>query len=113
MQSQQALAAEFAAGHDPSSIEDASNLEVWATDTDGYDAILVGYGHAVYAARRSDGSVVRFDGWRGYSQSTTCQLTELRKGFKSLPERLQTVVGEGRPKLYNYPDADPFPLATA
>lgn len=111
MVAQQELARRFAAGHDVTGIGSASNLSVESTAREGYDAVLLGYGHAVYAARRTDGSVVRFDGWRGYSQSTTCQLTELRKGFKCLPESKQTVDTANRPKLRDFHTADPEPLA--
>lgn len=52
----------------------ASNVEIQDAEN---TTRLVGYGHAVYAIRfKSTGKVVGF-GWRGYSMSTSCQLTKL------------------------------------
>lgn len=54
----------------------ASNVEIQTPDG-GNTTRLVGYGWAVYAIRFKDtGKVVSF-GWRGYSMSTSCQLTKL------------------------------------
>lgn len=41
---------------------------------------LLGYGWAIYATREPDGRIVFHEGWRGYSTSTSCQLSKLRQG---------------------------------
>jgi len=80
MTTQTALGRQFAAGHDPSRIGDASNVAVEPCDIEGYDALIRGYGHAVYAVRRDDGEITIFEGWRGRSSSTSCQLTKIGSG---------------------------------
>lgn len=53
----------------------ASNVEI--KDFGDYTA-LVGYEWAVYAVRNKEsGKVIHFRGWRGYSSSTSAQLTRL------------------------------------
>lgn len=80
MISQHELGKRFARGDDH--IPDASNVSVEdASGADGVDAYVVGYGWAVYAARLDDGRLALFEGWRGYSLSTTCQMTQIRFGF--------------------------------
>lgn len=98
MVSQAELARKFARGQSVDSLPNASNIAA-QEGPDGVD-YLVGYGHAIYAARFK-GSVLLFEGWRGYSVSTTCQLTELKKGFSLIgpylvddEERPRTRVGE-------------------
>lgn len=49
--------------------ESASNL--MSLPLAGGRAALVGYGWAVYAIRDSDGDVIRYDGWMGYSDTTS------------------------------------------
>lgn len=78
MITQKELAYQFAWGYQPDEIPRASNVEV---RKNGGDEYIVGYGHAIYAARL-DGDLVLYEGWRGYSISTSCQMTELRKGFE-------------------------------
>ncbi|MFB6237009.1 MAG: hypothetical protein ABEH81_01425 [Halopenitus sp.] len=46
----------------------ASRMKIEAVE-DG--TILVGYGWAVYAHRSSDGEILVFDDWEGYSSTTT------------------------------------------
>jgi hypothetical protein len=49
---------------------------------------LVGYGHAVYATRDDDtGHITYFEGWYGYSPSTSCQLTKM--GFPSVADSIE------------------------
>lgn len=50
---------------------------------------LVGYGWALYAARSPDGTVIYFEGWYGYSMSTSCQL-----GTMSLQSRSDIAVSD-------------------
>jgi hypothetical protein len=110
VQAQSRLARQFAAGQDPDEIGDASNVEVRATNRDGYDAFILGYGHAVYAVRRDDGTPVLFDGWRDYgTPSTKCQLTELRKGFRDGYGDDFVMYDEGMPKQRNFHEYDEGP----
>lgn len=80
---QQELAYRFARGDDPTDIPAASNVEVEPSgDPDsGYEAVIVGYNWAMYAARTPEGSVTLFTGWEGYSRSTAAQLSALKSGF--------------------------------
>lgn len=53
----------------------ASNVQIVER---GDFTVLLGYGHAVYAARHKEsGAITHFEGWRGYSVSTSCQLSKL------------------------------------
>ena len=45
----------------------ASNMKIHETDQGG--AILVGYGHAVYALRTAEGFIVAFAGWANSSNT--------------------------------------------
>lgn len=56
----------------------ASNL--MSIEIDGGRTLLVGYGWAVYAIRDSDGDVIRYNGWKGYSNTTSRHLN-LLDGF--------------------------------
>lgn len=81
MISQHELGRRFGRGDDPEDIPSASNIEVEpGKDNDEYEAVVVGYNWALYAARMSDGSVVVYDGWRGYSNSTTQQIGQVKRG---------------------------------
>lgn len=114
MIAQDTLARQFAAGHDPSSISAASNVTAEGTAADGYDAVIVGYGHAVYAARRTDGSIVLFEGWAGRSVSTTQHLGKLRSGFRKGGRGDFDIAGSGRPERANFARIDPVdPTADA
>lgn len=81
--SQQRLARLFARGDDPTEIPAASNIEVESAEgsDDEFEAYIVGYNWAMYAGRLADGSVVLFDGWYGYSNTTSKQLGKLRRGL--------------------------------
>lgn len=108
MIAQDTLARHFAAGNDPSSIESASNVTVEPTGVDGYDAVIVGYGHAVYAARRTDGSIILFEGWRGRSVSTTQHITKLRTGFRQGGPTEVDTDSEARPDRGTFAGYDLF-----
>lgn len=57
----------------------ASNVAIEETE---HTTRLVGYGWAVYAIRFKDtGETVYFEGWRGYSRSTSAQLTKMGLGM--------------------------------
>lgn len=53
----------------------ASNVQLKQLG-DGWTG-LVGYGWALYAARSPDGTIIYFEGWYGYSMSTSCQLSTM------------------------------------
>lgn len=54
----------------------SSNVELVETDE---EVLVVGYGHAVYAARDKDtGETTYYSGWYGYSQSTSSQISKMR-----------------------------------
>lgn len=56
----------------------ASNVEIQEFEALGLTAV-VGYGHAVYATRDIEtGHTVYFDGWYGYSVTTSCQISKMR-----------------------------------
>lgn len=99
MIAQRDLARQFESGEDADFIPDASNVKVVETSKEGYDALLIGFGHAVYAARRDDGTIVYFEGWYGYSPSTSCQLSKMMTGMPK-----DTV--DRRPKRRNFAEAD-------
>jgi hypothetical protein len=40
--------------------------------------LLWGYGHALYAARRDDGALWVYDGWDGYSQTTSTHMGKVK-----------------------------------
>ena len=107
MTAQDTLARRFAEGNDPRSIASASNVTAETTPADGYDAVIVGYGHAVYAARRTDGSIVLFEGWRDRSQSTRCQLTKLASGFRAGGRGDFDRTDDGQPGRGTFPGFDP------
>ncbi len=76
---QRTLADRFARGETTGT---ASNMRI---HEDGDWTLLVGYGHAVYAARSPDGRIYVFDGWAmrktrrwAGSQSTKGQMSQLR-----------------------------------
>jgi hypothetical protein len=100
-QAQSDLVRQFKSGIEAEDIEDASNMAVEETDESGYDAILVGYGHAVYAARRDDGTFVQYDGWKGRSISTNTHLGKIR--YKLDNQNIET---EGRPGRGHFPEYD-------
>ncbi len=83
MVSQAELARRFAAGYDPSSIPQASNVEAEPHDHPDIDAVIRGYGHAVYAVRTTSGRLILCEGWRGYSTPTGSQLTKIADGFRT------------------------------
>jgi hypothetical protein len=56
----------------------ASNL--MSLTIHGSRTLLVGYGWAVYAIKDSDGDVIRYNGWKGYSNTTSRHLN-LLDGF--------------------------------
>lgn len=70
--SQKELAREFANGGRHGR---ASNVRIH--DVAGGYTLLVGYGHAVYAARASDGYIVAYRDWHGYSPTTSSQMTKM------------------------------------
>lgn len=45
---------------------------------DGNETVIVGYGHAIYARRKPNGSIILYDGWYGYSPTTSRQLNLIR-----------------------------------
>jgi hypothetical protein len=45
---------------------------------DGNETIIVGYGHAVYARRKPNGTIILYDGWYGYSPTTSTHLNMIR-----------------------------------
>mgnify|MGYP000500529564 CR=1 FL=1 len=51
---------------------------------DGPDhwTFLWGYGHALYAARKHGGPLYIYDGWYGYSQTTSSHLNRLKSAAK-------------------------------
>jgi hypothetical protein len=83
MVSQTELGRQFAAGYDPSGIPQASNVAAEPHDHPVIDAVIRGYGHAVYAIRTTGGRLILCEGWRGYSTSTGSQLTKIAQGFRS------------------------------
>ena len=104
MVTQEELGRMFAEGHDPTKIPGASNVEALPTDREGYDAKIVGYGHALYALRKEGGGsnpddsvITLYEGWRGYTVTTSCQLTKLKNGMEQghLNYEIET---DGRPK---------------
>jgi hypothetical protein len=55
----------------------ASNVQIEDFPDLGLTA-LIGYGHAVYATRdQKTGYTVYYEGWYGYSATTSCQLSKL------------------------------------
>lgn len=59
----------------------ASNTRIEDYEDLGLTA-LIGYGHAVYATRdKETGHTIYYEGWYGYSPSTSCQLS--KTGFPS------------------------------
>jgi len=83
MVSQTELGRQFAAGYDPSSIPQASNVAAEPSALPEIDAVIRGYGHAVYAVRTTGGRLILCEGWRGRSASTGSQLTKIAQGFRS------------------------------
>ena len=77
------LARRFKEGEDPDSIPKASNVEVESAEgsDDEFEAYIVGYNWAMYAGRKSDGEIVVFTGWYGYSQTTSKQMSEIKHGI--------------------------------
>lgn len=73
MYSQNELVRRFARG---ATTGTASNMEIRELD-DGTTQII-GYSWAVYSERDERGEITLFDGWRGYSVSTTQQLGKIR-----------------------------------
>lgn len=71
--SQDKLVRRFAAGDDHGT---ASNMQIRPADG---GTELVGYGWARYAFRTDDGTVTIYEGWNGYSISTTQQMTKVRR----------------------------------
>lgn len=92
MTTQKDLAERFALGDDTGT---ASNVSIASYDDGSTE--LIGYGWAAYATRTPSGRITLHEGWRGYSMSTTCQLTELRKGFRAAGVDFETA-SEGRPE---------------
>lgn len=45
---------------------------------DGNETIIVGYGHAIYARRKPNGNIILYDGWYGYSPTTSRHLNLIR-----------------------------------
>lgn len=99
---QQRLAYNFATGSESGT---ASNLKI-TTDRNG-DRIILGYGHAIYAAE-VDGSIYVFGtrnkgqagrshlGWGGYSVSTTHQLGKIQAGIRKSGREFTVV--DSRPR---------------
>lgn len=83
MISQKSLARRFARGDDAESIPKASNIEVESAEgsDDEFEAYIVAYNWAMYAGRTSEGSVVLFDGWYGYSKTSSKQIGYVRSGI--------------------------------
>lgn len=80
---QEDVARNFARGFDADDCGTASNFAARdAPDDSGFEAVLVSYGWAVVFGRRADGSVVEFEGWRGYSQSTSSQMGKARRAIR-------------------------------
>lgn len=65
----------------------ASNLQIVETDN---GAALVGYGHAVYF-ERAFGVIKKYADWRGYSPSTSAQMTRLERGILQAGESMESV----------------------
>lgn len=83
--SQRNLARRFARGDDPAEIPPASNITTESAEgsDDEFVAYIVGYNWAMYAGRLADGSVVVFDGWYGYSQTTSKQMGTIKGGIRN------------------------------
>jgi len=73
--------------------------------------LLWGYGHALYGVRRGDGSLFVYDGWDGYSRTTSSHMTKLKAKATSVygevhsaGQKLQAVVdGEGGAEVVERP----------
>ena len=78
MTSQQDIKEEFERGETQLK---AGNVEIRPTNTHGEErggAVIVGYGHAIYAYRDPiGGEITYFGGWSGYSPTTSSQLSTL------------------------------------
>lgn len=84
MASQADVARQFARGTAVESMDSASNFgAAVAPDGSPYDAVLLSYGWAVLAARKGR-RVVVFDGWQGYSASTSTQHGKMRRVFRDV-----------------------------
>ena len=69
--------------HDGATTGQASNTRIEDYDDLGLTAII-GYGHAVYATRdKKTGHTIYYEGWHGYSASTSCQLSKFKLPFKA------------------------------
>lgn len=91
VQAQRDLVTQFEVGQKPKDIRDASSMAVEEADEEGFDAVVIGYDHAVYAARRNSGEIVVFNGWYGRSNSTNSHLNGLKRGSN------HKIIEEGRP----------------
>ena len=106
MIAQRNFARQFARGDDPSSITDASSLSAESHDHPDIDAVIRGYGHAVYAVRTTSGRLILCEGWRGFSVSTSSQLSKIAEGFRSAGRGEFETDDEYRPgSKYGHPDA--------
>lgn len=86
------LAKWFAEGDDVDGLPLASNVKAESAEgsDDKFEAYLVGYNWAMYAGRTSEGSVVLFTGWHGYSNTTTNQIGQLRRGISDGTDNWRT-----------------------
>lgn len=75
----------------------ASNVKI---DDRENGTALIGYGHAMYAFRTNDGTIIYFRGWYGYSASTSCQISKM-----SLRANADIIVDEER-SGYNTPSPE-------
>lgn len=98
MASQKDVARQFALGHAAETIPTAHNFHATpAPDGTPFDAVILSYGWAVVAGRRPDGSVVIFDGWRGYSTATNTQIGKMTNEIEEMSVDVEK--SDERPKF--------------
>lgn len=88
---------------------EANNMAI--SECDGW-TLLWGYGHALYAARRKDDELLFvYNGWHGYSQTTSTHMGKLRATAKTAYgkpredgyEVRAVVTGDGQGKVLQAP----------
>lgn len=103
MASQPDVARAFARGLPAEDIPSASNFYAVAAPPDtGFDAVLLSYGWAVLAGRKGR-QVVVFDGWRGYSASTSTQHGKMRRVFRKVLSESDLSFSSAQPKFGGNP----------
>lgn len=92
MVSQFDLAKKFAMMEPCGIIPSASHVECREVeDREEYECAIVGYGWAVYAARRRDETIEYYSGWEGYSTATSTQLGKIRRAFDEVNADWETI----------------------